>query len=169
MAEENLALVRKYLQEAFANGNLRAAAEYLADNYIAHVPEGDLHGKEAQIQRWQRGLKAFSLDKFTIHDEFAAGDKVATRWSMTVVHNGDWRGVLPTGQPITMDSISIARIEGRKIAETWRMSDDVQLLRQLGVKALQAVNVDVRGASQTLAYRNRMPRCGARSPRNILG
>ena len=51
----------------------------------------------------------------------------------TGVHPGDFNGIPATGRHVSMTGISIDRIAGGKIVESWEVTDDAGLLRQLGV------------------------------------
>jgi predicted ester cyclase len=41
-------------------------------------------------------------------------------------------GIPPTGNRVNFTGISIYRIEGGQIAESWSVSDDLGLMRQIG-------------------------------------
>jgi predicted ester cyclase len=58
---------------------------------------------------------------------------VATRWQATGVHSGAFNGIPATGRHVRMTGIRISRLAGGKIVETWEVTDDAGLLRQLGV------------------------------------
>ena len=50
----------------------------------------------------------------------AEGDKVVTRYTVSGTHQGEFFGVAPTGERITMSGISIDRFdEGGKMVEEW--------------------------------------------------
>jgi steroid delta-isomerase-like uncharacterized protein len=132
MSEENLAVVNAHFQ-AIVNGDFKGLEDCLADDYVTHTTDGDFPGKQAQVDRLKNQFKTtYTDDEFTILDQFAAGDKVVTRISVTCTHMGDWFGVPATGRRVTQDSFHIARVENGKVAETWRMSDDLGVLRQIG-------------------------------------
>jgi predicted ester cyclase len=78
-------------------------------------------------------LSAFSDRQVVIADQVVAGDKVATRWTATGVHSGDFNGIPATGHRVSLTGISIDRIASGKIVESWEVTDDAGLLRQLGV------------------------------------
>jgi ketosteroid isomerase-like protein len=128
MPNEIMAVVNRHF-DATLQGDMQALAEVLADNYVAHAPDGDYPGKQAQIDRFQRGVSGFTIDDFKIHDQFAADDKVVTRFSATVTQTA-------TGKQATRNNIHISRVENGKIVETWRMSDDVQFMQQLGISSM---------------------------------
>jgi predicted ester cyclase len=55
-----------------------------------------------------------------------------TRWSAKGTHRGDLAGIPPTGKPVSVTGISIDRIAGGKIVETWGIFDQFGMLQQLG-------------------------------------
>ena len=69
----------------------------------------------------------------TIDDIMAEGEKVCIRLRETATHTGEYRGLAPTGKSITFSSVSIYRIADGKLVEGWTVSDDLNLLTQLGV------------------------------------
>ena len=76
---------------------------------------------------------AFGNPRFTVDDQIAEGDKVATRYTITGTHLGDYKGITPTGKKITSTGITIHRIASGKILEGWANWDALGLLQQLGV------------------------------------
>lgn len=78
-------------------------------------------------------LAAFTDRQVAIADQVVAGDKVATRWTATGVHSGEFQGIPASGCHVKMVGISIDRFAGGKIVESWEVTDDAGLLRQIGV------------------------------------
>jgi predicted ester cyclase len=70
---------------------------------------------------------------FTVDDIFVEGDKVALRWTLRGTHKGEFAGVPPTNKQVAIWGISVDRISGGKIAETWERYDTLGLMQQLGV------------------------------------
>jgi len=62
----------------------------------------------------------------------AEGDMVAVRVSLGGLHQGEFRGVPPTGKRAEYDAYRIMRIEDGKIIEMWSLGDDYGMLLQLG-------------------------------------
>jgi predicted ester cyclase len=71
----------------------------------------------------------------TIEDLIAEGDKVVARWRSRATHRGDYMGIAPSGKEVEFTGISIYRIEGNKIAESWSVEDQFGLMRQIGAVA----------------------------------
>jgi steroid delta-isomerase-like uncharacterized protein len=77
-------------------------------------------------------LTAFPDAQISVADSFGAGDMVASRWTITGTHRGDFQGVPPTGRPITMAGVDISRVVDGKIAEHWAQFDVLAVMQQIG-------------------------------------
>jgi predicted ester cyclase len=44
---------------------------------------------------------------------------VAARWTITGTHTGEWNGLAPTGTTIQYSGMTLFRLAGGKIVETW--------------------------------------------------
>jgi predicted ester cyclase len=79
---------------------------------------------------WRGALADFALTpKFVV----AEGDKVANYWTISGTHRGELMGVPATGKRIETYGMSLVRIEGGKAVEIWSASDQLGLMRTLGV------------------------------------
>jgi steroid delta-isomerase-like uncharacterized protein len=138
-AEENKALARRELQEIFAaNGNLDAAEDIYAPNYVSHQPAGDekLRGPEA-IKQFAASMRQAFLDlEIIIEEQIAEGDKVLTGFRTRGTHRGELWGIPPTGKVVEITNMSIYRIEGGKMAEGWPAPDRLGMMQQLGLLEL---------------------------------
>ena len=76
---------------------------------------------------------AFPDIKYTINAMYAEGDKVATRYSATGTHTGDFRGIPPTGKSFNLTGHMIHRIRNGQKIEGWGVWDTVGLLISLGI------------------------------------
>ena len=54
------------------------------------------------------------------------------RWTGSGTHVGEINGIPATGKKISVDAITIHRMEGGKIAESWEVWDTLGFLQQLG-------------------------------------
>jgi steroid delta-isomerase-like uncharacterized protein len=134
-AEENKSVSRRVAEEIFNGGNLDLADELYAPDYVLHDPMllEDLYGPEGLKQYAAMTLGAFPDARVTVEDQVAEGDKVVSRWTATGTHTGDLMGIPPTGRRIEVSGITINRFSGGKIAEDWYQSDDLGMMRQIGV------------------------------------
>ncbi len=102
-ADENKATFRRYVEEVANKGNLDLVDEIFG-RYVSHQPDGhtEQRGPEG-VKRFIGGFRnAFPDFRSTIEDQIAEGDKVATRWTMRGTHQGEFRGIAPTGNKITV-------------------------------------------------------------------
>jgi steroid delta-isomerase-like uncharacterized protein len=131
--EEHKALVRRFEEEVWNGRNLSRVDELFADNHIfraAGSPPLDREGHRQMIAHFQ---DAFPDGRNTSEELLAEGDKVVQRWTFRGTHQGAFQGIPPTGKPVTLTGISIWRIEGGAIIESWHELDTLGLMQQLGV------------------------------------
>ncbi|MDX1522801.1 MAG: ester cyclase [Anaerolineae bacterium] len=134
MSDENKAVVRRFFQEVFDNGNLEAIDQLMAADVVDHeLPPGLPPGREGTKAFLGMFLSAFPGMKMTIEDEMADGDKVVTRWTVTGTHTGELMGIPPTNKQVTVAGIDINRVAGGQIAEHWGQFDQMGMMQQLGV------------------------------------
>ncbi len=69
----------------------------------------------------------------TIEDMVAENDKVVLRMRNTGKNTGEFLGIQPTNKSMDSCQISIIRIEEGKVKERWNITDQLEVLRQLGL------------------------------------
>ena len=139
-AEENKAVVRREMEEVFNHtGNLDAADEIYAPDYVSHEPTtGEIRGVEAAKQYAARYRQAFPDVELTIEDQIAEGDKVVTRFRARGTHQGETEAFgPPTGNRVEVTGIVIERFADGKIVEDWTNFDALGLIQQLGLVSEQ--------------------------------
>ena len=133
-AEENKAIVRRYLDEVWNKKNVNILDDLMAPNYARYLPGLDKPlDRESQKQRlagFHKGMPDLVLH---IEDLFAEGDRVVFRVLIRGTHTGTFMGVAPTGKELTVTAIDIARLENGKIVDHWGQMDTAGLMRQLGL------------------------------------
>ena len=132
-AEANKAMVRRIFDEVIVKGNLSAVDEIMASNYVYHFPGQDVKGPEGFKEFVQMMRTAFPDLSFTIEDQVAEGDKVATRETMRGTHKGDFMGIAATGKQVTFTGMVIVHFQDGKEVEAWGSPDMLGLFQQLGV------------------------------------
>ncbi len=85
---------------------------------------------------------AFPDIQMTVEDVIAEGDKVVTCWPARATHQGKLMGIPPSGNRVEVTGISIDRIEGRKVVETWSNYDALGMMEQLGVMDASQENTE---------------------------
>ena len=132
-AEENKNIVQRYWIELWNDKKGEIIEEISSENLVFHFPQGQAH-QPPSLQKWfETALIAFPNVHFTLHDQIAEGDKVASRWSYEATNTGEFLGRPATQKKVTDKGIDIFRIENGKIVEMWVAQDSLGLLQQLGV------------------------------------
>ena len=132
--EQNKATFQRYVEEVGNEGNLELADE-IFDRYLAHQSDGSVLERGPEDVKGFMGefREAFPEFHSTIEDQIAEGDKVVTRWTMSGTHQGEFRGIAPTGKQITVTGIGIFRFSDEgKVIESWDNFDQLGMMRQLG-------------------------------------
>ena len=121
--EENKALVRREQEELWNHtGDLDSAAELFAPDRVE-----DAKQEAANVRQGFPDLES------TIEDLIAERDKVVAHWRAQATHRGEYLGIPPSGNRVDFRGISIYRIEGGKIAESWSVTDLLGMMQQLGL------------------------------------
>jgi steroid delta-isomerase-like uncharacterized protein len=127
--EQNKAAVRGCFQNA-SQGRFDALDDLLSTDYVLH-PE-DVHGVAGLTAVVEGYRDAIADLRVTIEHQFAEGDYVATRSTISGRHEGELMGTPATGRDVSFTSLTISRCRDGKIEEEWELADTVGLLRQVG-------------------------------------
>ncbi len=136
MSEENKAVVRREFEEIFNHtGNLDAAEEIYAPDYVSHEPtSGEVRGIEGAKQFAATYREAFPDLENTIEDMVAEGDEVVVRFKARGTHQGETEAFgPPTGERMEITGITIKRLSEGKIVEAWTNFDALGMMQQLGL------------------------------------
>jgi steroid delta-isomerase-like uncharacterized protein len=134
MATDNIALVRRYIEEVWNKGNLDVLSELIADKYVAVEPLlGEIKGVDALRKQVQSYRTAFPDLRMSIEDMGMSGDRVFVRWIGRGSHKGMFIGVSPTNNRGEIRGISLYRLMNGKIVEDQAVFDSLALFQILGV------------------------------------
>jgi steroid delta-isomerase-like uncharacterized protein len=132
-AQTNKEIVQRVADEIWNQGNLDAADELFATDFVNHDPNPggatDLAGYKEGVLTWRASFPDYHLE---VHDLVAAGDRVASRYTVTGTHQGELLGIPATGIQVTMTGIDDHRLAGGRIVEVRRCYDMLGLLQQMG-------------------------------------
>ena len=133
MSTEDESVVRRFYEEMNNGRKNEIASELFSADHQFHDPqvpaENGPDGIAAAVSTYQVGVNGH----WEINDIFSAEDKVVVRWTGTGEHVAEINGIPATGKRIDVSAISIHRMAGGKIAETWEVWDTLGFLQQLGV------------------------------------
>jgi serine phosphatase RsbU (regulator of sigma subunit) len=130
--EQNKASFRRYLEEAWNQSNLEVVDE-IFDRYISHQPDGSVleRGPE-DVKRFVGEFRsAFPDLRLSSEEQIAEGDKVVSHGTIRGTHQGEFRGMAPTGQETEIKGMAIFRFSSEgKVVESWDSYDQLSLMRQ---------------------------------------
>jgi len=129
--EQNKAIVRGYMEEVLNKGNLAAFDDYFSEDVVFNGRKGLRQQLDSMFSLLRHVFPDLHL---TIEDQIAEGDKVVTRVTFRGTHQGEYKGIPPTGKQVTWTGVGIDRIASGKVIEIWHESDDLGMLKQLGAK-----------------------------------
>lgn len=132
-AEENKAIVRRYLEEVWGKGNVALLGELLDEHVVDHNPLPEqAPGIDGQRQAVSLFTSAFGNTRMTVDSLVAEGDKVVDHWTWSGTHQGELMGIPPTDRTVTITGTAISRLVDGKIVEIWHVEDTFGLMQQLG-------------------------------------
>ena len=133
--EENKTVVRNWFEEGMNKQNPDIIDEFFDINHVYHDPS---QPKDLNLDEWKQFIStvftAFPDIHFTVDDQVAEGDKVATRWTFRGTHQGEFMGVPATGKQVTVTGINIIRRANGKCVEDWGNWDVLGMFQQLGIE-----------------------------------
>jgi predicted ester cyclase len=130
VSDENKELVRKYYAEVLNGRNLDAVGEYFDDE---RVVEGVRRGCFSYFN-------AFPDLHCNIDELIAEGDRVFCRSMITGTHDGEYKGIPPTGRHVSAESAEVFRIVDGKFAGYWCLTNVAMLMRQLTEEPVAAAS-----------------------------
>ena len=131
-AEENKALVERFVEEFWNEGNTAAADELFAPDAQIHLPAGevvDVEGLKGFAGAFRRSFPDWHS---TFEELVAEGDRVAERWTGRGTHLGELQGIPPTGERVEVPGSVFYRIVEGKIVEFRGQLDMMGMMQQLG-------------------------------------
>jgi steroid delta-isomerase-like uncharacterized protein len=121
--------------EAVITGNLDALDEIVAPDSIDHDPApGQMSGAEGYKAMFGELRAAFPDLNVEVEHLVATDDELAFAYSITGTHLGPLMGQPATGKKVSYRGMQISRFDSDgKLVERWGSSDELGMLRQLGL------------------------------------
>lgn len=157
--EFNHRLARRFYAELWNKGNFEVAREILHPNHYDHtLPPlpGLEQGPDGVLQLMKTFQDAFPDLVMSVDMVISEGDLVGEVLTLRGTHTAPFLGIPATGKPIEIKSVNICRIEDGQVRERWGASDDLGLLRQLGIlpsPGSRAWNASIKAAGAQIRLR----------------
>ncbi|MBV6427594.1 MAG: hypothetical protein KIPDCIKN_02116 [Haliscomenobacter sp.] len=116
MQEKNKSIVRRYIEEVINTGDISRIAEFISPDYV-EVFEGITYplGVEGAGQHILGVRETYPDLTLVIDQQIGEGEWVATCYTMTGTHAGEWIGIKPTGMQLKTTGVNIDRIQDGRI------------------------------------------------------
>ena len=121
MSEQNKDRVRSYYDEVLNGRNLDAVGDYFADERMVEGVRGGCFSY----------FTSFPDLHISLDELIEEGDAVFVRSTMTGTHDGEYKGIPPTGRSISADSAEVYRIADGKFVGYWCLANVAGLMRQI--------------------------------------
>lgn len=135
MSKDKNVKAQEKFGEAINTGKLDLIREVVSEKVKDHDP-APMQGPGAQgyidfFSMMRTAFPDFGVDvKHMVTDE----DNVSFAYTASGTHKGEFMGVSPTGKQFSVRGMQIGRFEDGKLVERWGSTDELGILKQLGVK-----------------------------------
>ena len=132
-AEENKAVVLRYVEEVWNGHDLDAIDGLVSPEYVNHAASTEEYRRGGARRAVEWVLSVFPDHRFDVEDAAADGQTVALRGTMVATHEGELMGIGPTGRRVSAQQSHWFRVADGKITKHWAVRDDLGMMRQLGI------------------------------------
>ena len=145
MTQQNKAVIQQIFDEVWNKGDLSIIDQVFEPGYVAHV-SGAPADVEGLVQYKEfvalHSVLASELS-FSVDDQIAEGDQVATRWTASSLPTKGLISTTTDTQQVKVTGISIHRFENGKIVESWDNWDSLTLNESRGVDVVNSVSLSI--------------------------
>lgn len=132
--EANLAATKRWGAEVASAGRYDVLDEILAANFVDHDAAPDQEPGIEGLKGFFRKMRSAFPDLKAEPVEIAATDThVAMRYTLSGTHDGEFQGIAPSGNSFNVSALQLARFEGGRCVERWGSTDELGMMKQLGI------------------------------------
>ena len=134
MSKESAQAALGKFAEAVNTGNFDLFDQVVAPDCVDHDPaDGQVPGP-AGYRFFFSGIRTAFPDLSVVPETIVQDeDTIAFAYTLTGTHNGPLGEVPATGKSVTIRGMQISKFKDGKMVERWGSSDELTLLRQIGV------------------------------------
>lgn len=128
------AIAKIYFDEVWNKGRVELLDSLLTPDYINHTPSAPTSPGPAGLKPIVLAIrKAFPDLHFRIEEVITADGYVTIRTVMTGTQKDSLFEMPPTNKYIEVNQINIEKLRDGRIAEHWRVTDELKMMKHLGV------------------------------------
>lgn len=132
--QANLAATERWASEVASAGLYDVLDEILAPGFVDHDPAPDQGPGIEGLKGFFKTMRSAFPDLKAEPVEIVETDThVAMRYTISGTHEGEFQGVAPTGKAFKVSALQLARFEGGRCVERWGSTDELGMMKQLGI------------------------------------
>ncbi len=135
---QNKAVVERLVEEVWNLKQPQLIETYFSEDFATSTPGGMLYGPEGYSKIYHAYVDAFPDCNLKIADILGENNQIVVRFVFKGTHQGPLMGVQPTGRRISINGISIMRLQAGKITDQQVVWDTLSMMEQL--KAITVAN-----------------------------
>ena len=124
-------VAKTFVRRVWDEKDVSAIDDLVHKEAVLHSILGNFHGCEAMkkvVRTWLAGFPDLVVKNVAFICE---DDLVAVHWQAQGSHQGEFKGINPTGKPVSYAGVTIYHIKEGKIVEYWAYLDMQHVLEQL--------------------------------------
>jgi steroid delta-isomerase-like uncharacterized protein len=127
---QNKMIVRQFFEQIWNLKDESAIDRFIAEDAVGNDPKFGV-GRESFKKQWRKWQTAFPDIHFEIKELVAEDNIVVSRWVLTGTHLGLYQDIPATGKKISVDGVSIDRIENGMVVSGFDAWDSQVLVSQI--------------------------------------
>lgn len=138
MSKDKNVKAQEKFGEAVNTGNLEMIREVVSEKVKDH-DAADIQGPGAQgfIDFFSMMRSAFPDLAVDVQHMVTDEDNVSFAYTVSGTHKGEFMGISPTGKQFSVRGMQIGRFEDGKLVERWGATNELGILKQLGVNPVR--------------------------------
>jgi predicted ester cyclase len=129
-SKQHLNLIYDIYHNAMSQGSDGQAKQANGNGFTQYTASSRPSSVKAFYQFFASMAAAFPDYQLNIDNLIVKGDKVMARYTIMGTHQGDFMGLAPTHQKVTITGIDIFRLDQGKIVEHWEAAHQINAIPQ---------------------------------------
>ena len=145
MSEDIKQIVRKSYENVWNIGDMSVVDQIYSETYVAHIASipSAISGVE-EFKQFVALFRALSPDlHFTIDEQISEGDKVATRWTASMLNTRGLVSSTPAGKDIVVTGMSMHKVENGRLLESWDNWDAMTAFQAMGQDVFEKLSLNL--------------------------
>jgi steroid delta-isomerase-like uncharacterized protein len=132
--EDNKAVVSRFVEEVINQNRIDRADDLVVEDFVELDPlPSQRQGREGLKEVVGMIRAAFPDIHWVVEEMVAEGETVASRFTWSGTHRGEFLGVPATGRRVVVKGMVIDELAGGKMSKSRILMDSLGMMQQLGV------------------------------------